>query len=507
MEKLKFTLLLSLLLSGFPLLSSAQISLSAENMALGGGGTAYLTGYEALFVNPANLLIQEKNYSLQIALFQGGAYFDSQIAIPSSRNRFSRFTGSLQPYDVIAENRMIEDGAREEILNRNYPNDRLFSYLQSQSDLYWFGMKWTGAEKSYALALRSRVSSQYEMGRGYFSNTPVEVNNETIVDQSFHHSYQTLHELSFGYAESFTFLNGLIPRLSEFIVGIAPKIVLSGPYLDAEYLNRYRYNEDMSGWIRQTEYSQKGSGHFSDPRFNPQQNQQFTDTPQASLSDLLKPTGIGMGLDLGITYLITFGSDLSVLRREDMPTEKSLRISFSITDLGAIYHYRDAEEFSAPFLEEDAAEPGSLSDLYFQGAPNEHISFLSQFSDSPFNRVDQMSQNSFETLLPTALNAGALFQINRLKVMGDISYTLTKTRFSPNTPVAHLGVELRPLSFLPLRAGTRFAPNLPGYYSFGAGIETTYFDISAGVQLKSRSIGPTTEILGASMVGIKFYIP
>jgi hypothetical protein len=38
----------------------AQLSHTAENMGLGGGGTAYLTGYEALFVNPANLYIQEK---------------------------------------------------------------------------------------------------------------------------------------------------------------------------------------------------------------------------------------------------------------------------------------------------------------------------------------------------------------------------------------------------------------------------------------------------------------
>jgi hypothetical protein len=507
LKRIKTVLILSLLVSFFPTISIAQISLSAENMALGGGGAAYLTGYEALFVNPANLLIQEKNYSLQIALFQGGAYFDSQIPIPNTRSRFSRYTNSLQPYTDLSDNRFIENSGRDDILDRNYPGERLFSHLQSQTDFYWFGIKWTGNERSYAMALRSRISSQYEIGRGYYSQTPIEINNELQFDQSFYHNYQTLHELSFGYAESFTFLNGLIPRLSEFIVGIAPKVVIAGPYLDAEYLNRYRSGDNGVQWTRQSEYTQRGSGYFSDPVFNPLQNPGLSDAPEASLSNLLDPSGIGFGLDLGITYLITFGSDLSVLRREDMPTEKSLRISFSITDLGAIYHFQDAVELTAPFLEEDTETPGTLSDLYFQGAPNEHISFLNQFSESPFDRVNRVASGSFESLLPTALHAGALFQVNRLKIMGDISYTLTKTRFSANTPVAHLGVELRPLSFLPIRAGTRFAPNLPGYYSFGGGIETTYFDISAGVQLKSRSIGPTTEILGASLVGIKFYIP
>ncbi len=505
MRFIKIIILLLVPLAGLTMNANAQISLTAENMALGGGGTAYLTGFEALFVNPANLYIQEKNYNLQISLLQGGAYFDSAVPIQNNNDRFSRFRTSLLPYNDLNENRLITDGDRNSILDRNYPGERAVSYLHSKTDLYWLGMKWNRADRSYALALRTRTMSSYEIGRGYFSADPVERNGEMVIDRSFRHQYQVLNELSFGYAESFTFLNGLITRLSEFIVGIAPKVVLAGPHLDSEYFNVYTAVGEADGWQREARFNQLGSGFFS--ASGAQELLSGTASPlESSFSDLFNPSGVGIGLDIGITYLITFGSDLSVLRRQDVPTEKSLRFSFSINDLGALHHFRNPRMLSMPEIDESTVPEEELSELYFQGAPNEHQFFLNQFSDSPYNMVDSVVDGSYETLLPTTINAGALFQISRLKMMGDISYNIARSRFSPNLPVTYLGVELRPLTFLPLRAGTRLAPGLQGYYSFGGAIETTYFDLTAAVQLKSRNIGPTTEILGASLVGIKFYL-
>jgi hypothetical protein len=46
-----------------------------------------------------------------------------------------------------------------------------------------------------------------------------------------------------------------------------------------------------------------------------------------TFSDLLRPTGFGIWLDLGLTWLITFGDDFSVLRQQNEPTEQSLRLA------------------------------------------------------------------------------------------------------------------------------------------------------------------------------------
>jgi hypothetical protein len=367
-------------------------------------------------------------------------------------------------------------------------------------------MKWSGRDRSYAVALRTRTNSRYELGRGYFSGSPVQREDFAELDRSFRHNYQTLHELSFGYAESFTFLNGLIPRLSEFIVGVAPKIILAGSYLDVEYENLYQRQNSDAYWMRRTSYRELGSGYFNNNIPLYRQSETFR-PPGASLSDMLNPAGAGLGLDIGITYLITFGSDLSVLRREDVPTEKSLRFSFSVNDLGLIYHFRDGAELTVPETDEIADEDPQLSETYFLGAPNEHIVFLNQFERTPFDYVNRIIMGRFDTLLPATINAGALFQINRLKLMGDVSYPIFGNRFASNTPVVFAGVELRPLAFLPIRAGTRLSTNQTGFYSFGTGLETRYFDLGVAVQLKSRNIGPTTEVLAASLVGIKFYIP
>lgn len=91
--------------------------------------------------------------------------------------------------------------------------------------------------------------------------------------------------------------------------------------------------------------------------------------------------------------------------------------------------------------------------------------------------------------------------------MGDFRYEFGDNAFSRDRFTTYIGTELRPFPFLPLRAGTRFSSNLPGYYSFGTGLETHYFDLNAAIQLRSKSAGPTGEISAASIVGIKFYIP
>ena len=493
-----------------PLRVSAQISLTAENMALGGGGTAYLTGYETLFVNPANLYIREKNYSLQIALLQGGGYFDSQRSINNPYRRFRRYAETFTPYEDSKANRYIDAQDRPDIISRNYRNNRQASEMQSQADIYWAGLKWATPGRSYALALRTRISSRFETGRGYFSDEPLKTDQGYRINQSFTHQYQALHELSFGYAESFTFLNGLVPQLSEFIIGVAPKIIVAGAHLNSEYTNRYHYPETGLGGTRQQEYFQQSTGYFSETTdaFYRATGQPETPLGDYSTADLLKPAGIGLGLDIGVTYLITFGSDLSVLRRQDMPTEKSLRFSFSVTDLGAVYQYQDPLTYETGYSEQDAANAAPLSDMIYAGAPNEHLHFLAQHGEEhPLKSADSRRTDSFDTVLPTSLQAGLLFQVRRIKLMGDFSYAISNSAFGGNRFTSYFGAELRPFSFLPLRAGTRLTTNLPGYYSFGGGLETKYFDLNAAVQLRSRSIGPTSEIAGASVVGLKFYIP
>lgn len=475
-------------------------------MALGGGGTGYLTGYEALFVNPANLYIQEKSYKFQFSLLQGGLYYDTLLPVSDNLERWDSFINHTDFFDTGSPPRELDPAQYDVILNRNYKGNDTSQEFLTETDFYWFGLKWVRPQRSYALSFRTRYATRYNLGKGLFSLDPVEKNGETIIDRSFSQKSQILHELSFGYAESFTFLNGLLPQLSEFIIGIAPKIVLAGSSIDASFTNNYTRDSGSTSWIHQTEYTQQTSGvlsNYSEQYFN---SGGLPSQTARTFQDLMQPTGIGIGLDIGVTYLMTFGDDFSVLREQNQPTKKSLRVGLSITDLGAVYQYKSPFNYSSENFIRSTLQTGPVSESSFMGTPNEHYFFLSQFDE--FTNLEEASkdQNSYELLLPTSIQAGALFQYQRIKVMGDFSYSLSETPFNHSGLASYIGVELRPLSFLPIRGGTRFAPNMTGYYSFGAGLETKHFDLNMSVLLKSRNAGPTTEILGMSFLGLRFYL-
>ncbi len=99
-KKYALLFLFTLFVFAIPKTSHAQISLTTENMALGGGGTAYLTGFESLFVNPANLYIQEKNYRFQISLLQGGVYHDTVLPVPNILDRLNSFRDHTRFFDA-----------------------------------------------------------------------------------------------------------------------------------------------------------------------------------------------------------------------------------------------------------------------------------------------------------------------------------------------------------------------------------------------------------------------
>ena len=220
-----------------PATTYSQISYNPVSMGLGGGGTSYITDYEALFTNPANLQLREKNYGLQITIAESGAYFDSPLRIRNGRERMKLFGETLQTPQADAY--AFTGDERQLLLDRYYNNNRDFRQMQSGSVVNWFGIKWFGEEKSYAFAFRTRQSSRYSVGRGFYDSESVEADGLQFINQSLTHRYQTLHEVSFGYSESFTFLSGLFPRISKFIIGLAPKVVLAGPGFTTEYTNNF----------------------------------------------------------------------------------------------------------------------------------------------------------------------------------------------------------------------------------------------------------------------------
>ncbi len=499
-----------------PVRSVAQLSYNAESMALGGGGTAYITGSDALFINPANLLLQDKNRDLSITILQGSTFWSGLNRTEGFKDYFDGFREVLKPFEPSDgfNLRTFQGNERDEFLERHFVNGHSYRSFNAQSELNWVGIKWAGSEKAFALSLRTRIGNQFTLGRGLFSDEAIQKNSDLIVNRSFKHNYQILHELSFGYSESFTFLNGIQPGSTEFIIGIAPKLIIPGSGLNVDVTDQYTFQPDHSNWNRETAYFQNSSGALTEQVISDYRS--FIDDPNqtpllnpVSFNDMLKPTGIGIGLDIGLTYLITFGDELTLIKEDKRVINQSLRFSISLTDIGGTFINREASEISTDYQAIESNRTGPITDIIYGGSPNEHYFFLNQLGVQLPNQDGSTEVEQIYVMLPASIQTGALFQFNWFKIMGDASYSMVDSAYKPAGIVSYIGTEIRPFHFLPLRAGTRFGKNLPSIFSFGTGLETAGFDLSAAVMIQTDEFGSTPftgHLVGASMLGVRIHL-
>lgn len=481
----------------------AQPVLTPQNVALGGGGITYITDYNANFYNPANLFISDRIRNFDFGLAIGGFYFNGVqnfSDIDEQRRNLEDYIYAFQPgtYSITPLD-------REEILEENYIRDRSTSLHQTRIDVTLLGFKVRNSKRAFSIAVRNRISSSFEVGKGWYTSDVQNEGSTSFIDRSLTHRYQSLYEFSVGFAETFQFFTDMTPRLDEFTVGIAPKLVIGGSNQDARWYNRFE--ELQNGSMRQVqEFEYQDSGNFTEATASYLSGISAQNALSRNITDeLFNPQGYGAGFDIGFTYLLTLGSDFSTLEDTDQRTQKSLRISFSITDIGFVKY----DQISHFEINADTASitalPTTVSADAFVGAPGQFLDFVDQFSiNNPFRSAVRGEQVNY-VLLPTAMHAGVLFEINRLKLMGDLSLGLTNTAFNSNKLVASAGIEIRPLKFLPLRAGTQLATELPNYFSFGTAIETKVWDLSIATQFVSRTFNENPTLSGVTVAALQFH--
>ncbi len=516
MRTLLFTLLLSTLAWCATI---AQPVVTPQNMALGGGGVTYITDYNANFINPANLLIKDRKRSIDIGLFSTTTSFN---AVRNHENLFNQ----LDNYRLYFEN--YDEGSydvsmteKRDIIEDHYKRERLLSVHQANMQSTLFGLSWKRSDKAYSIAMRSRVGSTIGTGRNWYTSQPVVRDNVSMWNQSLNHDYQILHEISFGYAETLPLFNGLSSRLDRFMIGIAPKFIIAGAYQNAEWKNTYNKAATSDDVNRSQTFSCRAVGSISDVtkaylEGEPADNATTNLLPSLK-NEIQNVYGYGVGLDVGFTYLLTFGSDFSTLNDRVEQTRKSLRVSFSITDIGFVKYNKQGivyDEQSQNTTITTSPSSGSSSSHYatdeatemFVGAPGQYLNYLvNQSNTNPFNTFDY-SEEYFSTMLPTAVNTGIMLELNRIKMMGDFSVGLSNNAFNTTKLVTSVGMELRPIKFLPLRGGIQIIPGLPGSFNVGTAIETKKWDLSLSAGVSARAFTNGTYTSGIGVAALQFHL-
>ncbi|MDR9419336.1 DUF5723 family protein [Gracilimonas sp.] len=482
----------------------AQPVMSPRNMALGGGGSTYITDYHANFYNPANLMIQDRETRFSIGIGIPAIFFNGMQNSENPKKQLDHFRNHLDPYDSAPA--PFSNKERLSILEDNYPGNRTLSMNKGRYDITLFGLNWLRDDKVFSFALRTRTSSSFNVGKGWYTSVFEEnSDNKNVVDRSLIHRYQSLHEISFGYAESFRFLTNLTSRIDNFIIGIAPKLVLGSDYQNGKWENIYEQNVENGSINRIQNFDYNASGQFGEAATSYLSGTPITQANEAFSTTSFDINGIGAGLDIGITYLITLGDDLSAVQKNEQ-TQRSLRLSFSMTDIGIISYNKSNIELKSPTdTTFSSSVPNELSDQLFSGSKGQYIDFIERFGkDNPF-LVTPANESTFAVLLPMAMHAGALLEINRIKLMGDLSIGLTNNAFNTTRLTTSLGIELRPFSVLPIRGGLRLEGQRPEYVSIGTAIETKNWNLSLAGLFLPNSFTETPKPVGAAAATLQFH--
>lgn len=498
------TVTILLQLPGVPGVSSAvgQALYNAENGGMGGGGTAYIRGFHANFINPANLYLIGHGNSVDLGIGQTAIYAEPVYPVGGIREWGEYIGKNLLPYEPGRPS--LGNARRQEILETRFPGNRAVSRNFNRLETVLAGVRWHSGESAYSLVLRARQGSRIETGKGWYTTRF----NEDGRELTLLHQKETLYELSAGFAHEFTFVNGLFPGTNRLFVGLAPKAILGGALMDIRYEGRYSGSSESGDGTFEYRYSHNTSGDYTGMTRRYRSGETVSSSIGNTLKPLssLSPSGWGVGLDFGLTYAIPFDNTQFAEKRPIPRTGPGLYLALSVTDLGVMrYSRRPYRLFDGP--SEASPELQGIAVSAYTGADGQFLEYLDRLTEvpNPLADPDSISSGTLVRSLPTSVNSGMMIEFGRLRLAGDITLGLANTAFTTKRPSVQLGAELRPLIFLPLRAGAQIVPGRPVQWTLGSGVETASFALTFSARFLSLPGGGGIQPVGGAFGGLRYH--
>ncbi len=465
---------------------------NSMSLGMGGGGTAYVDGYHANFVNPANLMINPTRKRPKRSLgLAGGIGLRAGGTLLNLDVYDKYFTKGLTLEGELAENMLTElFGGTNSNLTRD---------ASSTFSLVPFGFSNRGKKSSVSLATRVRVTESFNINRGFaevgvYGLDPEELDDITPVNFSF--GAVAYSEISIGYAREILSLPDLLfAKNVKLYAGIAPKYIIGIQQSTLDFnstiqLQRNGNSQYVNRIIHDFDYSLNTSGALAQDLRDFEAD--YDADNSVVIDDYIGDNGsaadvnaTGFGLDLGATLEM----DISGVPIIDgfFGKTKTLRVSMSITDIGKLDFNKTPTAITAN------------GEFDFTGAGNdkEPGDFYDDLADSLQNQVygdfDADDLTGFEYELPTMYNFGASLVMGKLTTSVDYGFGFNDSGTNRKNSVLNLGLEYRLLGLIPLRVGTRVGGYSSNVYSAGAGIDLNFLELSAGLSI----VGNDTENGGA----------
>ena len=483
-----------LILSVIPFKTFAQVSSDARSMVMG-GGSAYITGFEANFYNPANLLIPDYKYSTEIEL--------GSAALQLSRRPINRTFLPYQGYiDQFLPNQTgiyldVGDN-RQRLLDEWFNGDETNYSRYATLSATPLGISWQHGPFAYSIGIHSRAFNRFDISKGWYSGNGENITKQNPLYRDLKQTIATYQEISVGFAQEVTLVDGWSPKLNRIYVGVAPKFIIPGMLMQADYRSDYQRGADGNIIMQTRSLNMMSAGAVSSA-WNGAENE-LTNT------DLFNPTGWGVGLDMGITYVKSLGNDISLLKGNNRTAlRKSFRLSVSITDIGFVRYNHQATTVKRAKTTNAVQQVTTGPVTEFTGSPVQYMSYLqSDGANSGYLKAGNVKNINIS--LPTAFHIGAAYQDNWWMLTGDLTYSLNKNTFNFGGWMGHAGAELRIVHFLPIRAGIQWRPGHHLILASGVGIDTKRVSMDFGAQFSAPSSSRGFYLMGAAMTTLRLHL-
>lgn len=504
-----FLLTLSLIL-GTTNADAQSRHLTAQNLGLGGGGTAYQDLYHANFVNPANLMINHSSRPDITIGLAGGIYTNAGGSLLNISTYNDYLTSGLVIEGAVADQMLDQWFGTESSGNKKISLD---------VGVVPIGVAYRYSDWSVSAVTRARILGNASYSRGFadliFRGLDSDYFSEARAINS-NQEFLIYNEISVGFATTVYERDNLF-GFAENIrlhVGIAPKLLMAVNYArvnlesslqvqsanniqNAEINHNFRYTFELAGDLSDQ------ISEFNSQRLNGA-NPQLSDFTEPSGDDFKGFKGTSVGIDLGATIEMDIKA-ISAFDFSFFRGEKKLRVGLSITDLGSISVNDRARSFTADdnLLWQGMEYDQNLVDEEFDGDDGKY--FESVLRDSIGNDIYgnfiTHNHSKFSRSLPTMLNFGSHLKLGKFSVMMDLGTGFDERGTNSKRSHIALGTEYRIINRIPVRLGYRTGGYSSTTYHAGTGVELRNFEFSFAIASSANSTKNGAG-LAAAMSGI-----
>lgn len=460
--------------------SAAQLlPYSVASLGTGGAGPSSVRDHDAIFMNPANLVYDDRGGRVVMS------FLPVHVSGGGNLAQFGFYNEGLQG-GTMTESR------KRELLDEWFgPAGRnAMRYVGVSAAVVPFAIAVRGANWGAGFAAQVRTHNRMGINRGLLDLALIGLEEERSVPLDGEIQGMNTVHLALAYSRRFP--------AHRLAVGVAPRLILGTSFAQGTMHSTVDVLE--GALVHHFDYTLRAAGTFGRDmldRFEPvratQPVQHSAGNPFGSVA------GKGGGVDLGANY--EMGSNVSV--------------AASLTDLGFVHWNADARrvtpinsEFRFEGIDLDLER---ISDE-FEGSLGNYVSHvMDSLADDAYGKVER-EDVSFTTFTPAAFHAGGTMYFNNHLGALSAGTSVPLNRASGNMtrrPAVYLGLEYRlgRRYGIPLRAGVRAGGMSAVSTAVGIGIHTPLweFALSAAVTPSSEAVGGGMQVaVGASLLTLRF---